>query len=109
MSDGEYERGKVEGRTDARLDDHDSHFAQLNGSVKTLVSEVHALTLAIQRLTDQGTARDATVITTAAALKDAEAARRDRSEQTWSPFAKTITVLGVLLVAVGILLAAVLR
>ena len=103
MSSGDYERGK----TDASLDDHDDHFAKLNGSVERMSDEMHGLTPAIQRLVDQGTARDATVITTAAALKDA--ARRDKSEQTWSPFAKTITVLGVLLVAVGILLAAVLR
>jgi len=105
VSSNDYERGK----TDARLDDHDDHLAKINGSIERMSNEMHSLTLAIQRLVDQGTARDATVITTAAALRDAEKARRDKSEQTWSPFAKTITVLGVLLVAVGILLAAVLR
>jgi hypothetical protein len=105
MSDDEYERGKVQGRTDSRLDDHDDHFAKLNGSVVDLGGKVAKLTLAIQRLTDQGTARDATVITTAAALKDAETARRDKSDQTWSPFAKTITVLGLVIAALGMYLA----
>ena len=105
MSESEYERGKIQGRTDNRLDAHDDHFAKLNGSVVVLGDKVQELTLAIQRLIDQGTANAATVITTASALKDAEAARRDKSEQTWSPFAKTITVLGVCIAALGLYLA----
>lgn len=105
MTSDEFERGKVQGRTDNRLDDHDDHFAKLNGSVVVLGAKVEELTLAIQRLIDQGTANAATVLTTAAALKDAEAARRDRTEQSWSPFAKVITVLAVVIAAAGLYLA----
>jgi hypothetical protein len=101
----DYERGKVQGRTESRLDDHDDHFAELNGSVKDLRSEVVNLTLAIQGLIDQGKADAVTRLTTASALKDAEIARREKSEQTWSPFAKTITVIGVLVAALGVFLA----
>ena len=101
----EYERGKIQGRTDNRLDDHDVHFAKINGSVEGLRDEVAKLALAIQRLIDQGVANAATVVTTASALKDADQARRDKATQTWSPFAKTVTVLGVVIAGLGLYLA----
>ena len=100
-----YDRGTVAGKIDARLAGHDQHFATINGSLEKVASELHELKLAVQRLGDQAVSRDATVVTTAAALKDAEDARRSKSEQTWSPFAKTITVLGVCIAALGLYLA----
>lgn len=92
--DDAYDRGHIAGEIAARLAGHDRHFEAINGSLADIANEMHALTLAVQRLGDQAISRDATVVTTAAALKDAEDARRAKGEQTWTPFARTIAVLG---------------
>lgn len=55
---------------------------------------ITSLTLTVQRLSDQAVARDATVVTTAAALKDAEEARRDKDTQGWTPAQRAFAVLG---------------
>lgn len=97
-----YERGTIAGEINARLAAHDRHFAQINGSVEKVAVELHGLTLAVQRLGDQAVARDATVVSTAAALKEAEDARRDRTEQSWSPWTKAFAVLAAVATAVGL-------
>ncbi len=112
----EYDRGKTAGEIAARLADHDKHFAKINGSMREVANELHdlkltqqgglaeltakvesklaELVLAVQQLRDQAKADQKTVVTTAAALKSAEDARRDKTEQTWSPVTKLIAVLG---------------
>jgi len=47
----------------------------------------------VLRLDLDANARDKTAIALALALKEAEETRRNKSEQTWSPFAKTITAI----------------
>jgi hypothetical protein len=101
--DDAYDRGHIAGEIAARLADHDRHFAAINGSLADVAREMHDLTLAVQRLGDQAVARDATVITTAAALKDAEDARRSKGEQSWTPFARLIAVLGGLVAVVTLI------
>lgn len=91
-----YDRGAAAGEIAARLAGHDKHFATINGSLAEIAKEMHALTLAVQRLGDQAVSRDATVVTTAAALKDAEEARRSKDDQSWSPVARLFAVLGAL-------------
>jgi hypothetical protein len=89
-----YDRGIEAGRIEARLDEYAKHFAAINGSVADTARELHLLVLAVQRLEQQAVARDATVVTTAKALKEAEEARRDKSTQSWSPFARLMAGLG---------------
>lgn len=89
-----YDRGVLAGEINARLAGHDAHFAAINGSMAKMAAEMHNLTLAVQRLGDQAVSRDATVLTTAAALKDAEDARRSKTEASWSPWQKLFAVLG---------------
>lgn len=96
-----YERGVRDGQVDARLRDHDLRFEKINGSMDRLAVGMESLTLVVQRLGDQAISRDATVLTTAAALKDAEEARRDKSDSKWSPFARTATLSGALTGVVG--------
>jgi hypothetical protein len=91
-----YDAGLIAGRIAERLDGHDRHLEDINGAIKDLVSEVHAIGLAVQRLGDAADADRATVIKTATALKEADQARRDTSESRWSPMAKTIAVIGVI-------------
>jgi hypothetical protein len=100
-----HDAGRDAGRIDARLAGHDKHFAAINGSLATIADELAGLKLAVQRLGDQAVARDATVVTTAAALKDAEEARRAKSEQTWSPLAKVMASLGTLATVAGVVVA----
>jgi len=96
VPDDAYDRGHLAGEIAARLAGHDKHFGAINGSIEGLRLEMHQLTLAVQRLGDQAVSRDATVVTTAAALKDAEDARRAKSESSWSPMSRAATVLGAL-------------
>jgi hypothetical protein len=91
-----YDRGVIAGEVAARLAGHDEHFAAINGALTRVAEELHGLRLAVQRLGDQAAARDATAATTAAALKDADDARRDAAERRWSPVAKVFAVLGAL-------------
>ena len=100
-----YERGHIAGEIAARLAGHDKHFADINGSIEKLATRMHENTMAVQRLADQQVARDATVLTTAAALKDAEEARRDKTEQSWSPLTRAFAVLAAIATAVGLYLA----
>lgn len=104
-SPDDYQRGVDAGIIETRLAGHDKHFAAINGSLARLADEMHELTLAVQRLGDQAVSRDATVITTAAALKDAEEARRTKSEQSWTPFARLAVVISALVALIGIVLA----
>lgn len=97
-----YDRGHIAGEIAARLANHDRHFAAINGSVEDLKDEMHALILAVQRLGDQAVAREATVLTTASALKESDQARRDKSDQSWSPWAKGFAVLAAVATAVGL-------
>ena len=92
----EYGQGHAAGEIAARLADHDEHLAKINGSIDRFTAEMHALVMAVQRLSDQAVARDATVVTTAKALKDADQARRDTEDRHWSPMAKVITVVAAL-------------
>jgi hypothetical protein len=96
-----YDRGHVAGEIAARLAGHDKHFAAINGSLSDLANEMHLLTLAVQRLGDQAVSRDATVLTTAAALKDAEAARREKGNQSWSPWARIFATVAAVAAALA--------
>jgi hypothetical protein len=101
--DESYDRGHVDGVIAARLAGHDAHFAAINGSLADMVQEMRELTLAVQRLGDQAVARDATVVTTAAALKDAEEARRSTSDRSWTPVTRVIAVLGGVAALIAVL------
>jgi hypothetical protein len=100
-----FDRGHAAGAIAERLASHDRHFSAINGSLDRLANEMHTLTLAVQRLGDQAVSRDATVVTTAAALKDAEEARRQSSEHSWSPWARAFAAVAALATAVGLVLA----
>lgn len=111
--DGEYDRGHKAGGIDERLAGHDRHFAAINGSIGKLAEELHLMVLAVQRLGDQAVADAKTRISTAEAVEKArkEAAsaleservvRRERADQSWSPWAKTLALLGGLATLVSL-------
>jgi len=88
-----YDRGREAGEIHARLAGHDQHFAAINGTIARFGDEMHELVLAVQRLGDQALARQAVEDAATAALAAAAAAR-------WSPVAKALAVLSVLIAAV---------
>jgi hypothetical protein len=96
-----YDRGADAGRIEARLSQYDKHFQAINGSVADTARELHALTLAVQRLGDQADASAATVLATASALKAADEARRDKTEQSWSPIQKVLAAVAGIAALVG--------
>ena len=96
----EYEQGVTAGRIDARLQQHDLHLTRINGEMgrvaerlADLVQGNQDLLRAIQRLGDAADADRATAVSLATALEKAEAARRTKSETSWAPMARVITVL----------------
>jgi hypothetical protein len=103
--DDQFVAGRRAGEVAERLSGHDKHFAAINGSIADLATEMRSLVLAVQRLGDAMTADRATVLTTAAALKEAESARRDRSDQSWSPWSKALALAGGVAALVGAYLA----
>jgi hypothetical protein len=103
------ERGFTAGQIDARLAGHDKHFEKINGSIDRLADEIHTMNLGMQRLADDAKANAKTVITTAAALKDAEAARRDKSETSWSPWARGFVVIGGVSAVVAVVVTVLLK
>jgi hypothetical protein len=96
---GDYDRGVAAGEIAQRLAGHDEHLAKINGSVDRVADRLDALVLAVQRLADATAADRATVVTTAAALKDADEARRATDVRHWTPFQRGIAVIG----AVGVI------
>jgi hypothetical protein len=97
-----YDAGHTAGGIDARLAGHDRHFARINGSLEKMASELAAVNLSLNRLADSADADRRTVVTTAAALKDADDARRDTNTDRWSPWQKAIAVIGAAAAVVGI-------
>ena len=93
---GAYDRGVAAGEIAQRLAGHDQHLAKINGSMDRVADELRELRLQVQRLGDAMTADRATVVTTAAALKDADDARRDQNNQHWTPFQRGIAVIGAI-------------
>jgi len=102
-SDEAYDRGHLAGEVATRLAGHDRHFEMINGSLADVARELHELTLGVQALVQRADSDAATRITTAAALKDAEDVRRNRSDSSWSPWARGLLVLGGLAAVAAII------
>jgi hypothetical protein len=99
-----YDRGADAGRIEQRLATYDRHFETINGSVMDTAKQLKELSLQVQRLVDRMDANAATVLATANALKAADEARRDKTEQSWSPWQKVLATLAGLAALVGAVL-----
>jgi hypothetical protein len=97
-----YDRGHTAGGVDAQLAEHSQHLAKINGSIERFAGEVHGLRLDIQGLKDEVKANARAVPLVAAALKDADEARRAAGESSWSPWAKIFAAIGGLAAFVGV-------
>jgi hypothetical protein len=97
-----YDAGHTAGAIDARLAQHDAHFAQINGSIRDVAAEMAQVRLLLQRLADSADADRRTVVTTALALKAAEEARRSITTDRWSPWQKGIALIGAAAAAAAI-------
>ena len=98
-----YDRGVAAGEISARLANHDLHFKAINGSIERLGDEMHLLVLQVQRLGDSAESDRATVLTTAAALKDANLARREAGESRWAPLQRLSLGIGIILALCGLI------
>lgn len=87
-----YKRGQEAGLVLARLDEHDRHFAAINGSIAKLAEEMRKLVLEFQGSRADDKTRDATTLAAAEALKQSEADRREIAEAKWSRFQKLFAV-----------------
>lgn len=101
----DYDRGHTAGGIDARLAGHDMHFEAINGSIARMGDELAGVKLALQRLADSADADRRTVVTTAAALKSADDARRTSDTDRWTPWQKGIALIGGIGAVIGIVIA----
>lgn len=100
-----FDRGAEVGRVAAVLDQHGDHLAKINGSMERVATELrrmndndHGRTLAIQRLADAFEAAQQTELAKAKALREADDARR-------SALVRAVSVVALLLTAVGLWIA----
>lgn len=121
MSTGEtsaeaFDRGHIAGEIARTLTDHAAHLSAINGSTeKTAVAleavgrRLESMSLQLQRLADQAESDAATRVATAAALKDADEARRHTAERTGLTVSRATAVIGagiaVATLALGLYLA----
>jgi len=98
-----FDRGVTAGEIAARLANHDTHFASINGHIGDLVGEIHGMRLDVQRLVDQAEASALTVLATAKALRTAEETRTNSSNQSWSPWFRAFAVLSAVATVLSIL------
>lgn len=110
-----YEQGVADGRILETLNRYQRHFDEINGSQIDAVRRLTRIEMQLQQIIDLANARedsskadvaarDATVITTAAALEKAEEARRTSSTQRWTPVQRWSAVLVTLAVVAGLLI-----
>lgn len=105
-----FDRGHTAGEIAEQLRRHEDHLAKINGSTEKTAQALEALNgtqqqmaLQLQRLADQMQASAKTVIATAAALKDADDARRNLDDQRWSPVARVFATVAALAAAVTVI------
>jgi len=96
---------KVGGQLDLlsyQMTDAKASSVALEKSVTGLQKAVDVLESVTQTLSEGAEASKETAKALALALKEADETRRQQSETKWSPFARTIAGLGVVLVAIGL-------
>lgn len=89
-------------RLEQNLTNQVARINKMDVDMRTFAVTVERHALALQRLELDATAAKATVEVTAKALREAEEARRDKTEQSWSPVARLNLVLGVFVALVTI-------
>lgn len=113
-STDDYQRGKVigkqEGIVEQKLAEYGSHLEKINGSQERIADELRGMNIRLENLTldnqslaDAAKANERTALALAAALKDADEARRNadiqersKSEEKWSPLTRISVALGII-------------
>jgi hypothetical protein len=98
----DYERGVAAGEISARLAGHDAHFALINGSLIDVAAQMKAVNLQLQRMADAMQADRERAVATAAALREADEARRLAAERHWTPLSRMAVLAGALAALAGI-------
>lgn len=105
MPERGYDEGVEAGKILQRLDGHDKHFDRINGSMELVANRLGAVELLLQQIIDKAdsrasaskvdlASRDATVIAVASALEKTDEARRNTSDQKWTPWQRFLAVVG---------------
>ena len=74
-------------------------------TVKEHGEEISALKMFTQRLSDDAKASRETALSLAKALKEADEARRDKSEQSWTPFQRSIAIISAVTAVTAIVIS----
>lgn len=84
-----------------RLQEHDRHFAKINGSMERIADQMGRMNSNLEKLNLQVISDAATRVTTAAAVKEYDEARRQQSVSTWTPLTRVLAVVGAIVGVVG--------
>jgi hypothetical protein len=92
MQPSEYDQGVTAGKIEQQLTEHSQHLAKINGSIDDFVAETKVLVLVVQRLADAADADRAAAVKLAAALKEADDARRKQADaHWWKPMSRVLS------------------
>lgn len=94
--DDSYERGQIDGKVQAHLESHDGRLDRVEAMLTTVTRDLNSLVLATQHLEEAAKADKETAKATARALAEAEAMRRARSEDHWTPYQRVFAGIGAL-------------
>jgi len=105
-----FERGRLAGETANRLHGLEAQYSDLRGTLRDVLTGVTGLQLGMQELSLDAAANAATVVKTAAAVKDAKdtqdaaaKAETEKSGERWTPFGRFIAALSGTGVTAGII------
>jgi hypothetical protein len=93
MAEAGYERGAIDGRVEARLDNQESRLDHVDDLLEKVGQDINGLVLATRHLEEAARADKETATATAKALADAEKARRDKTEERWTPLQRSLAVI----------------
>lgn len=99
----DFERGHHIGGQDAQLAQHERRLDVVNGSIIDSKKAIEVLTLAVQQLVDKFEASAQAAIMLAAALKDADEARRNMAVQAAQPTQRRQALILVVASVVGMI------
>ncbi len=112
MPDTEFSRGRESGSTETRLEGHDDRLQAINGNIAGFVKEMGTINremgdikMLLQSVRDTVKAGAEAAINTAAALEKADAARRKKDEEAWTPITKFFAIIAAVSSVIAIYFA----
>jgi hypothetical protein len=99
--DTSYIRGQIDGEVKAHLRSHDARLDRAEQMLTTVTRDLNSLVLATAHLEEAAKADKETAIATAKALADAEASRREKGKERWTPIERFTAIIASIIGLTG--------